>query len=71
MNREEVRRLHEVIERRITKAQSDMVALRNTCHHPAYTTKYLSSTGYSEPTIYWTEHRCLDCGKMWNEDYNE
>ena len=65
--REEVRRLHGVIEKRADKAASDMNALQDSCRHPAATKKHGASTGHYDPhdDCYWTDFVCPDCGKRW------
>ena len=67
MPREEVRRLHGIINARESRAASDMTALREQCEHPAATKKHGANTGNYDPhaDCYWTDFACPDCGKRW------
>ena len=68
--RDEVRRLHHVIDSRLGRAVSDMDALQSQCKHPAATKKHGANTGNYDPhaDCYWTDFACPDCGKRWTVD---
>lgn len=55
------------INKRIEKAQKELLDLQSSCPHTNHTKKHGANTGNYDPSAdcYWTDFKCPDCGKWW------
>lgn len=68
--RKQIVRRAKTIETNIVKWDKKLEELQTICTHPAVDKRHNSNIGNYDPSAdcYWTEYKCLDCGKFWTEN---
>ena len=66
----QIKRRFDTIEKNKKKWDTSLTALQELCPHTNATHVNKADTGNysSSDDSYWTDHKCLDCGKTWRTD---